>query len=415
MSHAAAPEAFPSLTRFLVAVLGIVASVELLVMWLILPAFPALTSPWDGAVDAAVLTFTAGPLVWWVAIRGYRNTARDAWAAAHNREAELLEEADRRGFERRLAAGLAMCESEAQVLGVVQQGLNELIPDLIAEFAVADSSHARFRERARTAAGSGCSVASPDGCPAVRNHQTLRAVTSTGVGVCPRLRDRPEGGSAVCVPVSVLGRAAGVLHVVGVDGELPSARALEGLHAISAQAGIRVGTLRALEQIQRQASTDALTGVTNRRAMSDQLARLLQDDAPFAVAIADLDHFKGLNDTHGHLAGDRALCAFTQIARDILGNDSVGRWGGEEFLLVLPGRTGVEAEALVEQLRAKVEAYREPSVPPFTATFGVTDRASSDSADHLVKRADDALYAGKRAGRNRVLRWSTNMAASAAG
>jgi diguanylate cyclase (GGDEF)-like protein len=226
------------------------------------------------------------------------------------------------------------------------------------------------------------------------------------VGVCPRLRERQAGCAAICIPVSVLGRASGVLHLSAADGALPASAALQQVFHVAEQAGVRIGTLRALARIQQQADTDPLTGVLNRRAISDRVASLLTRGGAVCLGVADLDNFKRLNDVHGHATGDRALCAFTRMAVEELGEGNVGRWGGEEFLLVVPDADIDQARARLEQLRGRVFALRAPPIPVFSATIGVTSWAPGDHLEDLVRRADDALYEGKKLGRNQVRVWT---------
>jgi hypothetical protein len=109
------------------------------------------------------------------------------------------------------------------------------------------------------------------------------------------------------MPVNFMGRALGVLHVTGAKGKPPNPEQIAQLTALGVHAGNRIGTLRAFERSQLQASTDSLTGLTNRRAAEEVLANLMAVDSAFAVVMADLDFFKRLNDTMGHEAGDRAL------------------------------------------------------------------------------------------------------------
>ena len=166
----------------------------------------------------------------------------------------------------------------------------------------------------------------------------------------------------------------------------------------------------ALERIEQLAIRDELTGGYNRRFMLDALererSRAERLREPFSVCMLDLDHFKSINDTLGHAAGDAVLQELPGIAgQGLRGVDVFGRFGGEEFLLVLPG-TGLEgARRVAERVRAAVEAARFPGLPEgrrVTVTLGVAERAAGEDIRGLLKRADRALYAGKGAGRNRV-------------
>lgn len=156
---------------------------------------------------------------------------------------------------------------------------------------------------------------------------------------------------------------------------------------------------------------DPLTGTENRRAMDAilerEISRSRRDGEPLAVVLVDIDHFKMVNDTHGHLAGDAALIHLTRIAKSLLrGNDAFIRYGGEEFLLVLP-ETGLQGGVSAGQ-RLQAALKRQPLVYhgktiPMTLSGGVGALAKDDSEETLIRRADAALYRAKSGGRNQVL------------
>src|SRR3954452_4570357 len=134
-----------------------------------------------------------------------------------------------------------------------------------------------------------------------------------------------------------MGRALGVLHATGPDGVPPGKEQVGQLTTLATQSGSRIGTVRAFEKTQLQAQTDGLTGLINRRTLETQLRGLMRQGKPFALALADLDRFKNLNDTHGHEEGDRSLRTFSHVMRQVRRDDAVvARWGGEEFLIALP-------------------------------------------------------------------------------
>jgi diguanylate cyclase (GGDEF)-like protein len=167
----------------------------------------------------------------------------------------------------------------------------------------------------------------------------------------------------------------------------------------------------ALEQIRDMAIHDELTGTLNRRAL---LARLEQERGraeragkPFCVAMLDLDRFKSVNDNWGHAAGDAVLKAFTEIVRSTKrATDEFGRYGGEEFLLILVDIPVARAEWAVERVRAAVAAADWGKVAPglsVTVSAGIAAYRKEETIEELVQRADTALYAAKHAGRNRVM------------
>ncbi|WP_084474565.1 GGDEF domain-containing protein [Deinococcus pimensis] len=151
------------------------------------------------------------------------------------------------------------------------------------------------------------------------------------------------------------------------------------------------------------AFADFLTGLPNRRCGEQVLEQELRGPGPLTVVLFDLDHFKSVNDTHGHDVGDVVLREAARLtARRVRGSNQLVRWGGEEFLLIMP-RTDVHtAENLAERIRADIATHRFEGVGGLTASFGVSSQRPGDTADRLVKRADAALYRAKQQGRNRV-------------
>lgn len=159
-------------------------------------------------------------------------------------------------------------------------------------------------------------------------------------------------------------------------------------------------------QLTVQATTDPLTGLLNRRAFIERVDTELAMRANTTLAMLDIDHFKLVNDTHGHPAGDLVLQAFADICRAAVGADAVvGRIGGEEFAVLLAGLAVPEAEPVLERLRAAIQATRIDiggETVTITASIGATEIAAGPTASELLKRADRALYEAKNAGRNRL-------------
>ena len=164
------------------------------------------------------------------------------------------------------------------------------------------------------------------------------------------------------------------------------------------------------EAFERQAREDALTGLPNRRSVEETLAASFalakREDQPLAVALVDVDHFKAINDRHSHAVGDAALRAIARTMRAVVApGDVVGRWGGEEFVLVFAGADEAEARLRAERVRAAIEAMDVQALAPglaITASIGVATRSGHANPDRMLSRADAALYEAKREGRNRV-------------
>ena len=318
----------------------------------------------------------------------------------------LEQDAKRDGFRTALAEALEHVDEEEEVCRVVERALDELLPGTRGELLLADSSRAHLRRVAEAPGGAaGCPVESPFGCVAVRRGTATVFPSSEALNACPRLPEHPDGAcSAVCVPVGFMGRSLGVLHTSCADGNPPAADTIPQLASLASQAGARIGTVRAFRRTQLQASTDALTGLLNRRALEERARELLATGESVAVVIADLDRFKLLNDRHGHEAGDRALRTFARILREsVRADDVVARMGGEEFALLLPGLTAREAIDRLESLRATLaETVSGGDGPRFTASFGVSDSDAGRSLDDLLRIADAGLYAAKEGGRDQI-------------
>ena len=160
-----------------------------------------------------------------------------------------------------------------------------------------------------------------------------------------------------------------------------------------------------MAETQLQASTDTLTGLLNRRAFSERVAAVPAHLHPLAVGMADLDHFKTLNDTYGHDTGDRALRLFARVLTDALRtSDVASRYGGEEFALAFPDCSATDAARVLNGVRAQLDAaITVGGLPTFTVSFGVTETEVNEDFDAALRRADEALLHAKGDGRDRVV------------
>ena len=171
-----------------------------------------------------------------------------------------------------------------------------------------------------------------------------------------------------------------------------------------------------LQQSVAASVTDSLTGLHNRRYLSRHLdslaAAALRNEKPLSLLMIDIDRFKSINDGHGHAAGDAILRAVAdRLRRGVRDSDSVGRWGGEEFLIAMPDAPADVARVVAERLRRRVEASpvtvsvdgHETAIP-VTVSIGIASfRGEGDDCEAMIGRADSRLYAAKRSGRNRVV------------
>jgi diguanylate cyclase (GGDEF)-like protein len=160
------------------------------------------------------------------------------------------------------------------------------------------------------------------------------------------------------------------------------------------------------EKLLHAATYDPLTGVLNRQALEKicqaELERARRYDTSFSLIMLDVDDFKRINDTLGHQAGDRVLVRIGEALRqNVRSVDSVGRWGGEEFIVELPETNGREAAYVAEKLRDTIANLRVDGLD-ITASFGVASFRNDDTLDTMIKRVDDLLYRAKDRGKNRV-------------
>jgi diguanylate cyclase (GGDEF)-like protein len=220
----------------------------------------------------------------------------------------------------------------------------------------------------------------------------------------------PDATNLVLVPLMVDGEAVGAIVIEhgGDSATRVSARSINLATQFASHAALALANAWLLAEVERLATTDALTGVANRRVLQDQLSREIRRQTrthePLSVVMLDVDHFKAVNDTHGHQTGDDVLkavaAALAEASRD---TDLVARYGGEEFCVVMPDCGWKEAVAVAERLRRAVNAA--PSPVAVTVSAGVaTSPANGDDAETLISAADGALYDAKAAGRNRTVR-----------
>ena len=162
-------------------------------------------------------------------------------------------------------------------------------------------------------------------------------------------------------------------------------------------------------QLLHAVTRDPLTGAANRRALgqrlNDMLARNRRGPLHASLLMIDVDHFKSINDRFGHAAGDEVLIGVVQAMRQrVRETDTIFRIGGEEFLIIAENTQPARAHTLAEDLRVLIEAARLVDTKPVTVSIGVAQLVAEEDSDSWLKRADDALYEAKRAGRNRVVK-----------
>jgi diguanylate cyclase (GGDEF)-like protein len=231
----------------------------------------------------------------------------------------------------------------------------------------------------------------------------------SGFDVCRALKADAE----LCmIPVIFLtGSASSEDKVKGLDlGAVDYVTKPFDAFELRARVRAALRTKRLQDLLAKYAQIDPLTELWNRRALTERMrqewARVRRREESLAVILADVDHFKQVNDRYGHQVGDGVLCRVAGVlAEHCRGSDVPARYGGEEFAVLLPGQGLDGAASLAERCRREIEAIRlsaKGEQVAVTASFGVGDSAGADAAATLIERADKALYEAKRAGRNRV-------------
>jgi diguanylate cyclase (GGDEF)-like protein len=217
----------------------------------------------------------------------------------------------------------------------------------------------------------------------------------------------------LCVPILAQGEALGILHIQATDQNPSLGEAeLSFKTTFTAQVGLSVANIRLREALRAQSTKDPLTGLYNRRYLQEMLdreiRRAIRSEQALGVLMLDLDHFKNFNDTYGHDAGDAVLRETASfLVRSIRAEDFVCRYGGEEFVVILPTADLRAAEARAQRIRAKLRdlviLHNGRSLGLITASIGVAALpAHGTNEKELLQAADAALYRAKREGRDRV-------------
>ena len=356
----------------------------------------------SGELATAIVVLLAGIF----ALVGLLSMQRSSRRAVTRGELEL----DYRARQREFSDLVQAVDSEAEAHQLVQRHLERAIPGARADVLIRNNSDNRLQVATMPAADSvlheSLTDAEPRACLAIRlgrphqdgtDHEGLLACS-----VCSRVP-----GTATCEPLLVSGKVIGSVLVERREPMTEPQR--RALNDTVSQAAPVLANLKTIAIAESRASTDALTGLANRRAMNDTLKRMAahagRSGEPLSAIALDLDHFKTVNDRYGHEVGDAALSAVGECLRENLRqSDFAARIGGEEFLVLAPDTDAEGALVLAEKLR---EALTREEIPqllqPITASFGIASIPyHAGGAELLLRRADRACYLAKDRGRNRV-------------
>ncbi len=212
------------------------------------------------------------------------------------------------------------------------------------------------------------------------------------------------------IAIPMLNSEGGFVEILGVTRDISERKRYEaGLRKAHDQTEAVNRALQAANaELLRLATTDVLTGVWNRRYFEDSIRKEMAEATrycqPLSLLMLDIDHFKRVNDRCGHQAGDQVLVEVTRVLQQHLRiSDLLARWGGEEFVVLMPHCSLTEAMMLAEKLRILIASIAFTSAPSVTASFGVAEFRSGETSDSWLKRVDQGLYAAKDSGRNKVL------------
>ena len=312
--------------------------------------------------------------------------------------------------QREFAETLQVTENEAEAHALVKRHLERSLTD--AEIVVLNRNNSQNRLEAATpvdpdgAIGSKLVDSSPKSCLAIRlGRMHEQAEDDEPLLTCSLCGDEKR---TTCVPSLVGGEVIGSVLVTHENPLEPRDRSR--IQESVGQAAPVLANLRNLAIAEVRAATDVLTGLPNARALRDNLIRMVaqsdRSELPLTAILCDLDHFKEINDVYGHEKGDEALAAASATLRGaVRESDLVGRFGGEEFLILLPATPLDGALTLAEKLRAELELVTVPGIDRrITASFGVACFPfDAPDGTALVRVADRALYAAKAAGRNCIV------------
>ena len=322
------------------------------------------------------------------------------------------------------AAGILAADSLKDTLGRIAHHLQALLPyDDLTVYEVEDGGESLRPVFALGAwvdeiMGESLSVNAGTTGWVVRNRRTRNVPNSrfdTISTVVPGTADDDE--AFVCVPLLAHDRVVGTLNVyrAGSDRAFTDAE-VALVERFATMAALAYEAARQREHLRRQAATDGLTGLLNHRGSQEVLRREIEaaalTGAPLSVAVVDLDHFKRINDSFGHAEGDKALASAAAKLRSVVrAGDAVGRLGGEEFVLVLPGVAGEAAAEAADRARAALSEVQVGRRRLQSSAGVATFPEDAETPAELLERADAALYAAKHAGRRQTRRYAANLAA----
>lgn len=313
---------------------------------------------------------------------------------------------------------LQSAKSEAELYQIIARFLSRLLPECAGALYIYANSRDVLEQAKSWNSAKGVQSMHPDDCWSLRRGRTFIHGEHEIEFVCAHVSEA-DHGPYCCIPILAHGETVGLLHLeyapklIGQGGGRAAFAEQRRLGLAAAEhINLAIANVKLREQLRDQSIRDALTGLCNRRYFLEtcrrEFLRADRSKAPAAILSIDVDHFKMFNDNHGHDAGDIVLRSVGEALNAVFrGEDIPCRFGGEEFVVLMPGATASVAAQRAEEVRAKVEAlrvrYADSDLPRITISVGVaTYSGSGATPTEVLKVADNALYAAKRLGRNRV-------------
>lgn len=333
-----------------------------------------------------------------------------------NREKGYLEERVRDRTKQletlmNLGSQFAVCNDRDEVLDVIRNVSSMLLPEVAGALAITRSSRDKV-EVVETWNGDwqGETMYAPNECWALRTGQPYIGNPEVGKIVCGHSPDLK--GRLLCIPLVAQGETHGVLHFFcKTDAEWTTEKHKLAC-TLAERTGFALANLQLRESLSQQATHDPLTGLHNRRFLFEtadrELNRAARRNQRLGLLMMDLDHFKSFNDEHGHDVGDFILSEFGRLLRIITrGEDVSYRYGGEEFVVLIPEADDKAVLEVAERIRTKVREhnflFKNQTYGPITISIGVAIfPENGDAVELLIKHADNALYNAKKTGRDRV-------------
>lgn len=323
-------------------------------------------------------------------------------------DAELRLAVTRRGFAEQLDRAIEMADTEDEALDIVGRALMMVFPDRDNFVLLAPATEPRV---------SWSIPVGPDGldipeavgeamrCSALGRGDTVMVGSSGELDACPHLAVHRCEVSSLCVPIVVDGRHLGVAHSAGAAGDVPDEDGRRLVEMVARRVGSRLATLRSARGRHDAVTIDPITGLPTHTTGHRRLRELLGGDAPFSIAVCDVDGFAGYNDDFGAEAADEALRVYADVAGATLRpGDTLVRLPGDRFLCVFADCERRNATAAMERVReALVLEVGLSERPSFTVSVGIVDHTEGDTVEELLIAAQAVVDDAKDDGGNRVL------------